>query len=141
MNLLYEGTVDGRGLDPSILPAAAPPSACVQEGIDLYRSDRHEDAIDRLQSCDEIADALRWSGLSMVQLERFDEARAALEQSVELRPRNRCRPSFNRIIRETAAAHEGVHLVDLDAAARTALPSASRSGRRRSARDAWRREP
>jgi len=123
VNLMYAGTVDARRLEPGALPAPAEVSACVQEGIDLHMGNRHEDAIARLQECPEIADGLRWAALSMVKLERLDEARAALEQSVELRPRNRCRPSFNAIVREVAAAHGGVHLVDLDAAARATAPA------------------
>lgn len=128
VNLMYEGTVDGRGLDPTVLPAPTPRSACIQAGIDLARAARHDDAIAQFRSCEELADGLRWAGLSMVAQGDLLEGRAALEQSVELRPRNRCRPSFNAIIRDVAGAHAGVHLVDLDAASRAHAPAGQLPG-------------
>jgi hypothetical protein len=41
---------------------------------------------------------------------------------VEVFPRNRCRPSYNDVLREIAAARPSTTLVDLDAAARAASP-------------------
>ena len=61
-----------------------------------------------------------WIGLSRFELGESDAAKADLEQATELNPRNRCRPSFNAIIRELAESEEHVQLVDLEAAAERA---------------------
>ena len=56
----------------------------------------------------------------LFQLRQYSEAHAALGQYTELAPRNRCRPSLNRIIRTIAQSTPGVTLVDLEAAAEAA---------------------
>jgi hypothetical protein len=96
--------------------------ACILAGIELYQANQLKQAEEQLQRCENKAEALRWMGLCAYRRYRFDQARAMLEQSVELIPRGRCRPSFNEIIREVAAASPGVVLVDLDAATRAAAP-------------------
>lgn len=96
--------------------------ACLATGVHDYFKGDYQAAITALEGCGRPAEALRWIGLSRFELGESDAARADLEQATELMPRNRCRPSFNAIIREIAASAEHVHLVDLEAAARRASP-------------------
>lgn len=92
--------------------------SCLADGILAVYDGRHDEASEVLAGCDDVAEALRWLG--RVELESGDRAEAArlLEQAVELRPSNRCRPSFNGLIRQEAAGRSGVTLVDLEAAAK-----------------------
>lgn len=87
---------------------------CLAQGILHYYGGRYDAAIESLEQCDNVAEALRWIGRSHLALGQPDRARELLTQSVELRPSNRCRPSFNELIRQEAAAREHVRLVDLD---------------------------
>ena len=96
-------------------------SACVAVAVSLHRAGDFDGALEQLQGCEDAAEALRWRGLALAALGRPEEARPHLEQAVELRPRNRCRPSFNAIIRDVAAA-DHVVLVDLERAARELSP-------------------
>ena len=98
-------------------------SPCVQQGRSAYEDGRWQAAVDALTECDDVAESLRWTGLALLELGETEKARSALQQSVELLPRNRCRPSFNDVIREVAAASPPhVHLVDLQAEAIAASP-------------------
>lgn len=111
----------GRNRDqPIIVNNDQPPGQrrCVREAVTAYRSTDYEGALEALEDCSDVVETLQWRGLSLLQLNRFDEGVAALEQSIELLPRNRCRPSFNTIIRQEAAKGEHVTLVDMDLAAR-----------------------
>ena len=45
-----------------------------------------------------------------------------MKPATELMPRNRCRPSYNALIREIAATEDHVELLDLQEAARNASP-------------------
>jgi hypothetical protein len=67
-------------------------------------------------------EALRQIGLVQYERGRYDDARRSLEQYTELMPRNRCRPSFNALLREAAAAFDNVRLVDLAAKADALSP-------------------
>jgi hypothetical protein len=98
------------------------PEPCVAAGRQAYEEGRWQDAVDALAECDDVAESLRWTGLALLELGAIEQGKAALEQSVELLPRNRCRPSFNALIREIAASAPHVHLVDLQAAAEDAAP-------------------
>jgi len=100
---------------------AADPGPCVERGVQAAADGDHTNAIEMLRGCGEV-EALRQVGLSLHALGRYDEARDALERYVELMPRNRCRPSFNQVIRDVAAA-EGAVLVDLDRVVRAASPN------------------
>jgi len=91
---------------------------CIAQGIQSYYREDYATAITQLKSCNDVAEALLWLGLSHQKLGKSDEAHQMLQQHVEFLPRNRCRPSFNDIIRAIAEAHEGVTLVDLQAKAR-----------------------
>jgi len=114
---LYRGEEDSSPITEELLLGHGP-SDCVMEGIDRIERSLFDDAIEHLKTCEEdLPDALRWTGIALAQLRRGEEARVVLDQSIELRPRNRCRPSFNTIVREEAARSENTHLVDLDAAA------------------------
>ncbi len=119
-NVLEQGFLNDEG------GAAARRNAdsCILEAIELYQANDCKAAEARLEHCENKAEALRWKGLCAHRRYRFDEARTLLEQSVELIPRGRCRPSFNAIIREVAASEgaEHVTLVDLDAATRAIAP-------------------
>jgi hypothetical protein len=99
------------------------PGPCVAELLDLFRQREFEALLAAAPTCEDAPiDALFWSGLALAELDRLDEATRALEQSAELRPSGRCRPSLNRTVRWLAAEHEHVTLVDLDALARAASP-------------------
>jgi hypothetical protein len=54
-------------------------------------------------------------------LNEVKRAKRLLEQYLEIVPRNRCRPSFNQVIREVAKA-QGAPLIDLEAAAQSVVP-------------------
>lgn len=96
---------------------------CVADGILTLYADRPAAAAEQLRGCDDSPEAIRWLGLALRAQGEHERARTSLEQSVELAPRNRCRPSFNRIIREVAAADPAtVTLVDLEAEARRLAP-------------------
>lgn len=90
---------------------------CTIDGMVAYAHGRPEDALAILRSCEgDAGEVLRWSGLAERRLGHERAARTLLRQSVELQPRNRCRPSFNAEIRAVAAGHDGAVLVDLDEA-------------------------
>lgn len=95
--------------------------ACTALGVESHFRGDHEAAIAQLRTCEDPTEALRWIGLATFSAGRSAEARRLLEQSVELMPRNRCRPTFNAIIREVAAS-DGVTLVDLERVAQEASP-------------------
>ena len=118
INRLYEGRTDSPPLTAVPIQYQATES-CIAEGIaELEGVGNLDEAIAIFESCDQdMPDALRWLGIALFRAARYDEAVAALDQSIELQPRNRCRPSFNAIVREEAAASENTTLVDLDATA------------------------
>ncbi len=125
VNLRYTGDDWGNVLDQGFLnnqPERRNADACILEGIELYQQNQCKQAEQRLQQCENKAEALRWLGLCAYRRYRFEQAQAMLEQSVELIPRGRCRPSFNAIIREVAGSAEHVTLVDLEAATRAIAP-------------------
>jgi hypothetical protein len=97
--------------------------ACTAAGIELARQGRHSDAIDALGACGDPAEVLPWMGRSHLALGDVEAARVHLQLGVELAPRNRCRPSFNAIIREQSDAAPGTRLVDLEAHAVALSPS------------------
>ncbi len=95
---------------------------CLASGVHDYFKGDYKAAIVGLETCENAAEALRWIGLSYFELDEAQAAHSALEQATELMPRNRCRPSFNAIIREVAASAEHVQLLDLERAAERASP-------------------
>jgi len=107
----------GRVDEDTLLTLEEARGACITEGIRHFYDDQFKRASEHLKTCDEVDEALLWIGLAEQRLGNQAEARKLLRQHVELIPRNRCRPSYNAVIREIAAAHEHVHLVDLEAAA------------------------
>lgn len=113
VNRLYVGDTDSTPLIPDGSPRWGE-TVCVQEARALIEAGDFAGAITHLESCRDIPDALRWTGLAHKRDGAYPEARAALDQSIELQPRNRCRPSFNTIVREEAAASENTYLADLD---------------------------
>ena len=120
-NLRYTGLEQGHGAAPGQVhePGEDP---CVQPARTLVEQGRPAEALASLESCDHVADALRWAGLARLQQGDHQAARAHLEQSLELSPRNRCRGSFEDDFRAQAAAAPGVFLVDLQRAAERASP-------------------
>jgi len=89
--------------------------SCVMGGLTELRDGRLEVAIGSLSQCeDRLDEALRWTGIALAMDGQPTRAREVLRTSVELNPRNRCRPSFNRIVREVAARHDHVILADLE---------------------------
>jgi len=107
----------GRVDSDTLLTLQEARGACITEGIRHFYANRYKKAAEHLKTCDEVDEALLWLGLAEQRLGNAEEARKLLRQHVELIPRNRCRPSFNAVIREIAAGHEHIHLVDLEAAA------------------------
>jgi tetratricopeptide (TPR) repeat protein len=88
---------------------------CTVDGIAAYAAGDHAGAVAALADCDEdLAEGLRWTGLAERALGRERAARALLRQAAELTPRNRCRPSYNDLLRAVAEEHEHVVLVDLE---------------------------
>lgn len=96
--------------------------SCLAEGVTSWFASDHVKAIDVLATCEDTSEALRWLGLAHHQLGEHERARVQLEQAVELRPRNRCRPSFNGYIRVLAEGSSQATLVDLDQHARALSP-------------------
>ncbi len=119
-NVLEQGFLNSEGGHEGRRNA----DACILEAIRLYEANDCKQAVAQLEQCENKAEALRWRGLCAYRRYRFDDALAMLEQSVELIPRGRCRPSFNEIIRDVATAEgaEHVRLVDLDLATRAIAP-------------------
>jgi hypothetical protein len=74
---------------------------------------RYPEAEQAAAACGEV-EALRWLGLTKYARHDYPEAQRLLEAYVELMPRNRCRPSFNTIIRQVAKASPNATLLDLD---------------------------
>ena len=121
INLRYRSNEMGHlipGFDPAVIHQDAP---CVAALQDLYGQGDFAGAEEAARDCNTL-DAMRLRGLALAGLGRAEEATRLLEQYTELVPRNRCRPSFNQVIREEAARSEGVTLVDLDAHARRHSP-------------------
>lgn len=130
VNLRYDHT-DGKAFERGFLDGTrweddegAPPAVdgCNARGVAQYDAGDLDGALATFQSCEADAEALRFAGLVLAAKGEPARALPLLEQSVELVPRNRCRPSFNDDIRALAAEHEHVVLADLDAAARAESP-------------------
>jgi len=118
LNLRYGG--DGAPLPPEDLAGRHVEDACVRDGREAYARGEFEGALELLTACGEdIPDAARWTGLSLAALGRTDEARTALAMSIELLPRNRCRPSLNAETRKLANNDDNAYLADLEATAET----------------------
>jgi len=96
--------------------------ACISDAILRYHDGDPGGVAASLDGCDDVEEALRWKGLTLAETGDLTTARALLRQAVELRPRNRCRPSFNALLRTTAANAEHVQLVDLELKAEQASP-------------------
>jgi lysophospholipase L1-like esterase len=89
---------------------------CVDEARSLIDAGQLTEGRAALEACDDL-EALRSLGLLDHRAGDHTRARQLLGQYTELVPRGRCRPGLNQAIRATAAAHEGVTLVDLAAQA------------------------
>ncbi len=87
---------------------------CVGEARALLEAGQTDQGRAALEACDDL-EALRWLGLLSHSEGEHDTARQLLAQYAELVPRGRCRPGLNQAIRELAARHDGVLLLDLDA--------------------------
>ncbi len=84
-------------------------SECAQQGAALLQQGQTEAARGVLEECEDL-EALRWMGMLELNSGDIDRGVSLLEQYTELVPRGRCRPSFNKLIRDVAP--EG-RLVDL----------------------------
>lgn len=124
VNLRYAGGETGAGHlqdDGDKRYGDLEPNECTKRGQARLDDGDAPGAIDLLRECEDL-EALRALGLAYFSMEKYEEARVVLSQYAELVPRNRCRPSLNRIIREEAAAAPWVHLVDFEAAAEALSP-------------------
>jgi hypothetical protein len=120
LNLRYAGNSPGRPIGDKEHPDNVTWSPCVNRGHALFEAQNYEGAITELSLCEDI-EALRWIGLSHYQLGNYQTARDILRQYTEVEPRNRCRPSFQQIIRDVAQAEE-IPLIDLEQAVNNASP-------------------
>lgn len=87
----------------------------------LFESGQFQELFEHVRSCDHV-ESLRFTGLAYYRLGEFARSRILLEQYTEIMPRNRCRPSFNDVIRRLAVRHHNVALVDLATAADALSP-------------------
>ncbi len=95
-----------------------PPYApCIAPGVELIRAGRYEESLPVLAQCEEVTEAARWMGSALFHLGRYEDAERALKMAVDLDPMTQCRPSLNQTIRDVVAAHDHIHLVDLESAA------------------------
>jgi len=100
-----------------------PPYApCIEPGVGLISAGRYEEALPVLAQCKEVTEAARWMGSALFHLGRYEDAERALKMAVDLDPMTQCRPSLNQAIRDVAAAHDHIHLVDLESAAASLSP-------------------
>ena len=121
LNLRYGG--EGAPLPPGDAQGAHEEKPCVRKGRELYEEGDLDAALTALGECSgDIPDAARWTGLTLAALGRVSDAKTALELSVELLPRNRCRPSLNTVTRSLAASRDSVYLVDLERVAQEVSP-------------------
>ena len=105
----------GESTDAARDRLAARFSPCIARGIELVTAGKGAEAEEALRGCSEdLAESLRWLGFALQLQGKGVDARDALRQSVELKPRNRCRPTFNEAIRHVASRHEHVQLLDLE---------------------------
>jgi hypothetical protein len=119
VNLRYQGGQRGHMIGSKW--EEPPETQCVRDGRQLLAQRRLDEAATTLGGCDSV-EALRQLGLVEYERGRYDDARRALEQYTELMPRNRCRPSFNALLRKEAAPFGNVRLVDLAAKADALSP-------------------
>jgi len=126
VNLRYQGTsyahIDnpiGELWEPPDGEAEAP---CVAEGRAALEAGEIESARAALERCDDVAHALRVLGQVELAAGHPEAARTAFESSLELVPYNRCRPSFQAVIRQVAGEH-GALLLDLEAHTQTLAPA------------------
>jgi hypothetical protein len=110
LSMAEQGNLDDRAAEW----LARDQGACIADGVRLHFGGQHERAIETLSGCDRVPEALYWIGLSYEALGRLEEAKWALRQTAEWIPRNRCRPSYNELIRSLAARYDHVHLADLE---------------------------
>jgi tetratricopeptide (TPR) repeat protein len=118
INRQYTGRIDSAPIT-EVPSRYGPLDRCVAEAIqEMEHNPDLDEVLAAFDGCDQdLPDAVRWRGITLLRAGRYEEARASLDQSIELQPRNRCRPSLNAIVREEAAASANTTLVDLDAAA------------------------
>jgi hypothetical protein len=117
VNLLYQHDEWGHTISGYEKARGEEEKPCVGQARGAYIREEYGSAELLARECDAV-EALRWRGLALVSLGRLEQATFILEQYTELVPRNRCRPSFNEVIREEASRARNVYLVDLDAHAR-----------------------
>ncbi|HNW44937.1 MAG TPA: SGNH/GDSL hydrolase family protein [Elusimicrobiales bacterium] len=118
VNLRYSGKNLGALAD--ITPPHKP-QPCLNEGLALLGQKRTPEARAALSACGDV-EAVRTLGLLEYSLGSYKEAHRLLTQYTELVPRNRCRASYNAIVREAAAAFPGARLVDLEREAEALSP-------------------
>ena len=120
VNLRYAGNSPGRPIGEREHPDNVSWAPCVNRGYARYEAQDYTGAISELTHCDDV-EALRWIGLSHYALGDFSRARRILQQYTEVEPRNRCRPSFQEVIRDVAKT-QNVPLIDLEKAINDASP-------------------
>jgi len=91
-------------------------SGCASELLVAWNGGRAGDAIEASERCEDGVEILGLVGGALASAGRGTEARPFLQIAAETKPLL-IRPSFNDLVRQTAARHEGVFLVDLEARA------------------------
>ena len=119
-NPRYDGNIPGRPIEGYQHPSEVKYPPCVERT--KASLDRNETAktITLAASCDHV-ESLRLAGFAHWKNGAYQRAKVLLDQYMEVEPRNRCRPSFQRIIREVAAS-QNVPLIDLESAINDASP-------------------
>jgi tetratricopeptide (TPR) repeat protein len=119
VNLRYDGHESGLPLQGKAwtAPGSEPLDPCIDAAKTLAAAGKPKEAEAKYAACDHV-ESLRGVGLAQYARGQFKSAGNSLEQYVELQPRNRCRPSFNRAIRALAERYPNAHLVDLEKGAR-----------------------
>ncbi len=112
----------GRGTQAARVRLVERWGECLADGILAIYAGEHDPAIEQLSVCEDVAEAVRWIGRAHAAAGRPERAAELLAQSVELRPSNRCRPSFNGLLRQQAQGRNGVTLVDLEQHAKDQAP-------------------
>ena len=87
---------------------------CLSDALEAWRDGRPDEALAQAEACPAV-EGLPYAGVALAEAGRLQEAVPPLELWAEIRPFG-IRPSFNREVR-AVARREGVHLVDLQAAA------------------------
>ena len=119
-NPRYEGNIPGRPIEGYEHPSNITFPPCIERAQAALTQKETLRALELAERCQHV-EALRIAGLAYWERGDHTSAKTLLDQYMELEPRNRCRPSFQAIIREVAQSL-AVPLIDLERATIQAAP-------------------